>query len=376
MEIQGKMVPKISVFIPVYRESKLLKPLLVNLLNDPYEDKEILVVIDEPTDYSLKLAKEFNGRVKFILNGERKGKANVLNGIVRESDGEILLFLDSDVQIDGNPGSFLGRISGELEDAEIVEVKKKVIRDSFLARMVTYDFLSFSFTSWLFSKTLKRCLGFHGAAFAIRRETFKALKGFRRVISEDLDMGIRSFMEGVRFKFLDDLAVYTVVPRSWGEWFKQRRRWGIGAALWLKEYFRDLVVIVRRYPKVLLPSLLLLFPFLPLLLVNLFIPDELYVKAIYVSLLLASTRTSILLPPIAFTSTSLSLLKNLSVSMGNLGIYSYIFYAISRRMDYSFNPVDFALFYFFYSPLWLLIVIISIIKVYTGSELVDVDWKI
>ena len=44
------MSKKVSVFIPVYRESPFLESLLDSLVNDPYEYKEIHVVIDEPTD--------------------------------------------------------------------------------------------------------------------------------------------------------------------------------------------------------------------------------------------------------------------------------------------------------------------------------------
>jgi len=187
------MVPAISIFIPVYGESELLEPLLVDLTTDLYENKDIFVVVDKPTPESLELVDAFKDRVHFKLNGERKGKVNVLNELVKESRGEILLFLDSDVQIDCSSG--------------------------------------------------------------------------------DLDMGIRSFKEGIRFKYLEDIAVQTRIPSSWRMWFKQRKRWGVGTALFLKEYFRDLVRIVRKYPRVPL-SILFIFPSLPLLLIDLPIPDE------------------------------------------------------------------------------------------------------
>jgi len=370
-----EMVPKISIFIPVYRESELLEPLLVDLLTDPYENKEIFLVVDEPTPKSLKLVDEFRDKVHFVLNGERKGKVNVLNEVVKESRGEILLFLDSDVQIDCRSGRFLSRISEEMREAQMVEIKKGIIRDSFLARIVSYDYLGVDFANWLFSRMLKKCLGFNGAAFAIKRETFTSLGGFRRVISEDLDMGTRSFKEGVRFKYLEDIGVYTRAPSSWREWFKQRKRWGVGTGFWLKKYFRDLVRIVQKYPRVPL-SLLFIFPSLPLLLIVLLIPDELPVKIIYISLLLLSTWTSLLLPPAAFTSTTIFLLKNLFLTVCNIGVYSTIFYVIARKLGHSFNPLEFIFFYLVYSPLWLLIVITSIVKVWTNPGWVDVDWKV
>lgn len=371
------MAPKISIFVPVYRESDLLETLLDDLLSDHYENKEIFVIVDEPTLKSLKLADSFRGEVNFVFNGERRGKANALNEAVEKSDGEILLFLDGDVRINPRSKEFLNTLSEEMREAEIIEVKKEIIRDSLAARCVNYEFLGSNATNWLFSHILKRCLGFNGSAFAIKREAFEALGGFRRVISEDLDMGTRAFMKGFRFKYLKDVGVYTKAPSSWREWFKQRKRWGIGTALWLKENFRTLLKAVRRYPKVILPSLLLIFPSLSLLLINLFIPDELYIKALYIPLLLLSTKFSLLLPPMALTSTTLSLIRNLLLSVGSLGVYSSIYYIFARKLEYSFNPLEFTLFYLVYSTLWLLIVIVSIIRVYTvKQEDLNIDWKV
>jgi len=368
--------PRISVLIPVYRESETLNALLEDLLSDPYRNKEIIVVVDEPTPRMVDLSKRMKDAVKFYFNGTRKGKVKALNEAVNSSSGEILLFLDSDVTLNRDEEGFLRRIADEIRNVDILELKKGVLRDSIVARLVNYDYLGFSFVSWLFSRTLKKCLGFNGAAFAIKREAFKSLGGFRRVISEDLDMGLRSFLAGLQYKFLEDLEVSTRAPRSWSEWFKQRKRWGVGAAQWIKENLHDLSIIVRRYPKILLPSLLFIFPPLPLLLFALLIPEDLYIKAFYITLLLASTRASLLIPPVALTSASITLIRNMMLSFGSLTVYAMIFYAFSRRMGYPFNPLEFAVFYLIYSPLWFMIVVVSIVRVYAKPEWMNVDWKV
>jgi cellulose synthase/poly-beta-1,6-N-acetylglucosamine synthase-like glycosyltransferase len=371
------MLHKISIFIPVYRESCFLEPLLTGLLNDPYGNKEIIVVVDEPAQRSLDISRKFSDKVNFIFNGKRKGKANVLNEIINKSTGDIFLFLDSDVLLDAkeNGGSFLEAIAEEMEDAEIVEVKKGVIKDSFISRIACYDYLGFNLTSWYFSRRIGRCLGVNGAAFAIKRETFEALGGFRRVICEDLDIATRSFINNVRFKFIDKVTAYTRVPSSWREWFNQRKRWGIGAAFWFKENFKLLKRVLKEHPEVAIPSLLFIFPALPLLLMNLFMPDDLYTKMLYVSLILLSTKTNLLLPPTALTSTTISTLKSFLIVIGNLIASSTIFYIFARRIRFHFNPIEFTIFYFVMAPLWLLIIVTSLIKVYTKPENIKIDWK-
>lgn len=134
--------------------------------------------------------------------------------------------------------------------------------------------------------------------------------------------------------------------------------------------------IVKDHPGVLIPSLLFIFPSLPFFLFTLFMPDELYIKALYVFMLVLSTQASLLLPPIAFTSTSLAFMRNLFVMIGSFGAYSTVFYMIARKLGFVFNPLEFMIFYIVYSPLWLLIIIASLTKVYIGLKSLDIDWKV
>jgi len=370
------MSSRFSVFIPVYRESEFLEALLDSLIADEYEDKEIVVVIDEPTEKSLSLASKYSDKVRFVWNGERRGKANVLNEVVEKTTGEILFFLDADTNLDANSENMFETISREIEDSEIVEVKKDVIRDSFLAKIASYDYMGFNFTNWFFSRRLNRCVGLNGAAFAIKRETFITLGGFRKVIMEDLDIGTRSFINGVRYKFMKNIRIYTKAPSSWSGWVKQRKRWALGSALWFKEYFRDFVKIAKAHPGVLLPALLFIFPCLPFFLFTLFMPDEFFIKTFYFSLLLLSTQTSLLLTPVAFTSTSLAIFRNLTFMAGGIGAYSSFFYLLSRKMGNSFNPFEFLIFYLVYSPLWFLMIVTNLSKVCLKQKTASVDWKV
>jgi len=369
--------PKIGIFIPVYRESDLLESLLDQLLSDPYCPKEIFVIIDEPTGESLNTINRYQAHVSFILNGERKGKVSVLNEAIKESDGDILLFLDSDVIIPpSKSSSFLQIISEEAEKAEIIEVKKNVIRDSFLARSVHYDYLSFNSSSLIFSRMLGKSLAVNGAAFAIKKETFNSLGGFRRVISEDLDIGTRAFMKECRFRFVDGIEVYVKVSPSWRQWFNQRKRWGMGAASWFRDHLTELVLSVRRYPKVLLPSLLLIFPSLPLFIISMLIPDELYLKLLSLVLLALATKGASFLYPTLLLASSVVALKNAMTVVLSFGAYLLTFYCFARRLNYAFEPLSFTFFYFVYCPVWLFIIVLSLIKVCLKSSDANTDWKV
>jgi biofilm PGA synthesis N-glycosyltransferase PgaC len=104
----------ISIFVPIYKESDQLTSVL-NELSSQNVAKEIFVTVDEPSnEFSKKIKNLENENVKFIINKERIGKANAVNNTVKLSSGKVLLFLDSDVQINSDP-DFLRKIIMELK---------------------------------------------------------------------------------------------------------------------------------------------------------------------------------------------------------------------------------------------------------------------
>ena len=369
-----KLKSEISVFIPIYKESDILEPLLERLLNELYDEKEIFVIIDEPTERSIDLSSRMKGDVRFILNGERLGKVNALNRAVKQSIGEILLFLDSDIVIPNS--SFLEAVSVEMETSEILEIKKNVLRDSFMSKITSYEFLSFNYAFWLFSHFLNRGLGVHGAAFAIRRDTFQSLGGFRSVVAEDLDLGTRSFLNDIKFKYAYNIEVQNRVPSTWKAWFEQRKRWGLGVALWVREYYRELGGSFRKHPEILIPSLFILFPSIIVFLMNAMIPNHIYLKLLSIILLFISTKQIFLLSPILLTSVGLTLIKSFVTVFCGFAVYAIIFYFFARKLNYTYNLLEFLVFYFIYNPLWFLFVITSIIGLMIWPSKMDIDWKI
>ena len=176
--------------------------------------------------------------VQFIVNKERIGKANALNSTVKLSTGKVLLFLDSDVGIPNDP-DYLRKIIMEMQHTDILDIKKKVTKDkSFLSKMAYYEYLTFNISSWLASRYMHKCPAV-GAAFAIKREIFEKVHGFRKVVAEDIDIATRAFLEDSSFAYSHDVEVENEVHSDWKKWFHQRRRWAIGQALWLKEQYAE-----------------------------------------------------------------------------------------------------------------------------------------
>ncbi len=362
---------KISVFVPVYKNSELLDALLEELTHCAHKDKEIFVVVDEPNEKSFKVVKKYEGKVIFLFSSKRRGKVEALNRAIKISKGEILVFIDSDVQLKGD--EFLELIEREIEEAEILDFKKKIITDSFISRMVNYEYVSSNLVSYLYSKLVQRCMGINGAAFAIKREAFEEIGGFSRVISEDFDLASKALLKNKRFKYTQKIEVYTKAPSNWRKWLAQRKRWGIGTGLWLKNYWRKFLKYMAKYPHIIVPSLIILFPtFIPMVFSYFFTTFLGYKISNFIPSFFVM-HSSLLIPFVPYIGDLL--LTGLTTIFLSFFLFSIFFYAASKKLKIRFNIAEFLIYFLFYQPLAALILILGIITAFF-SERHELDWKV
>lgn len=85
----------ISFLIAIHNEEKLIGKVLENLTNLPC-DKEIIVGLDGCTDNSENIVRSYGANVKFCKLDLRQGKAAVINKIVQQASGEIIVIHDAD----------------------------------------------------------------------------------------------------------------------------------------------------------------------------------------------------------------------------------------------------------------------------------------
>lgn len=89
--------PKVSVVIPTYKRPKLLRRAIRSVLEQSYENLEIIVIDDSPTNESEITIKEFlDENVRYLRRDRRKGVASAKNLGVRMSSGDFIAFLGDD----------------------------------------------------------------------------------------------------------------------------------------------------------------------------------------------------------------------------------------------------------------------------------------
>lgn len=93
---------KVSVIIPVYNVAKYIERCLLSVLNQTWQDLEVILVNDCTPDNSMEIAEKVisahprGGIVKCLAHERNKGQSAARNTAIRVAAGYYLYFLDSD----------------------------------------------------------------------------------------------------------------------------------------------------------------------------------------------------------------------------------------------------------------------------------------
>lgn len=91
------MNSKITVIIPTYNSSLYIKDCIDSILNQTFQNFEIIVVNDGSTDDTLEIVKSIRSdKIKLIDNVLNNGQGYVRNQALKEATGDYIMFVDSD----------------------------------------------------------------------------------------------------------------------------------------------------------------------------------------------------------------------------------------------------------------------------------------
>lgn len=113
---------KFSIIVPVYNVESYLAKCIESLLQQNYENYEILLIDDFSKDNSTKIMREYqkkNEKIKCFYNKKNMGLSDTRNLGISESEGDYLLFIDSDDYVDNN---FMTLIAETIEKQESPDV--------------------------------------------------------------------------------------------------------------------------------------------------------------------------------------------------------------------------------------------------------------
>jgi len=225
---------RISVIVPAHNEEDTIGDCITGILNQDYEDKEIIVVNDGSSDRTSEIAKSLNAKVIDFDVGHSAAFAR--NAGAKKASGNVLYFLDADVFIEDK--NFLSKMAGDFTEADAVGYRivpgnpRTFIQKclSIPSRQLPYSDVKRVFSNEPEDNPTR---GF----WAVRKEIFLELGGFNEQIFyfEDRDLHNRFFSKGYKVLYDPRLVVHSVDPKTWSEFIRQCRWNGRG----LYEYYQS-----------------------------------------------------------------------------------------------------------------------------------------
>jgi len=214
--IMGQIPLKVSVVIPVYNEERYLEACLKSLMNQSEPADEIIVVNNNSTDNSVKIAKQFPVR---ILKEKAQGMTPARNKGFNEAQFDIIARTDADTIL---PKNWIKRIKKSFQDEKLIALSGPAefydlpdfIHNSHWQTQSTWVKVIKTYNTVVRQILKHDCL--YGPNCSFRRSAWEEVKNTicldDKQVHEDLDLAIHLAPLG-KIKFNNTLVVSTSVRR-------------------------------------------------------------------------------------------------------------------------------------------------------------------
>ena len=218
--------PLVSVIVPAYNAAKTIKECVKSLLNQSYGTYEVIVVDNNSTDDTRRILESFGEKIK-TLKEVKKGSFAARNTGARNSQGEILVFVDADCIVEND---WLEKLTKPLvSDDEIATYGGSV--DAQETRWSRMEHVFEEETISSLSVGEHTVMG-DTKNMAVLRRVFDELGGFDESFrfSGDTDFGLRLAEGGYRIRLIQGCRVLHHFKATFGRIIKNKFRhgfWGV-----------------------------------------------------------------------------------------------------------------------------------------------------
>jgi glycosyltransferase involved in cell wall biosynthesis len=212
--------PTVSVIIPTLQEEAYIEKIL-SRLKKLLPPVEVIVVDGGSNDKTVEIAKRFTDKVYMV---KKRGIASGKNYGAKQADGDLLIFLDTDVVF---PLDFVEKTRKVFEDPTVVGATCNIMPSQFKLGATSFFYL-YNRLLRVFARIKPHS---RGEFFAVRKNVFMHAKGFDETMPclEDHELAYRLSQLG-RFVFISNLTVYESLRR-----FRKLGFWHV-IGTWFMDY--------------------------------------------------------------------------------------------------------------------------------------------
>ena len=225
--------PMVSVLVPAYNEGSIIAEKVANTLGQDYPSSrvEILVGSDGSSDRTAGVVAELGGRhpnVRCFDFRARRGKVAVLNDLVREAAGEVLVFTDANSMM--NSGA-LSRLTAHFSDPLVGAVSgEKVIVSRDADDLIGEgEGIYWRYESYIKAKEseIHSVIGADGALWAMRRSLFREAP--KDTLIDDFLISMHVLAQGGRIVYEKGAYVREEALDDWKAEYVRKVRIAAGA---------------------------------------------------------------------------------------------------------------------------------------------------
>lgn len=211
--------------VPAYNEAKTIKSCIESLQKLDYPNFEIVVVDDGSSDNTFELAASCEN-VK-VIRQKNKGKPIALNAGISHSDGEIILTVDADTDLEKNALKAIAKRFGNNDKLGAVAGNVKVKKESTILN--TIQSAEYATGINLVRKgqsVLGTVMVVPGPVAALKKNAIQEVGLFSDdTFAEDFDITVKILKQGYEIEYEEDSLAFTDTPKTIEDLIKQRRRW-------------------------------------------------------------------------------------------------------------------------------------------------------
>ena len=229
-DLTDSELPTVTIVISAYNEEAVIPEKRRNLsqIDYPFHKLEILFGSDGSSDGTCsRLREELPANVRVVEFQERRGKAAVLNDLIPQATGEVVVLSDANTLYNENT---LRKLVVHFEDPKVGAVCGELVlkaNEMTAGGLGEASYWTYENRIKLMESTIGTTVGATGAVYAIRKQLFRSIPT-TKTVTDDFLISIDILKQGFSMRYAFDAIAYERSTNSvMGEFHRKVR---IGAA--------------------------------------------------------------------------------------------------------------------------------------------------
>ena len=255
-------LPNITIQIPIYNESSIIKETIKSLANLIYPPPKVTIqFLDDSTDEtteiiqnSIKILSEKGYTISIVRRSNREGfKAGALSNGVKKITSEYIAMFDADFRINSN--FLIDTIPYFKDNPNLGAIQTcwdhQNLNYSIFTRAMSIGLDGHFLVEKPGRKRKNAFIGFNGTGGIWRKSAIKKSGGWSsQTLAEDLDLAYRAQILGYEIIYLAQKKNYQEIPPTLRCWIIQQSRWSKGFSQNLRKNFKNFIFNKTKKSKI------------------------------------------------------------------------------------------------------------------------------